>query len=484
MTEPLTTLWLLAPQITVALTGALVLIADLIWPGQSAARSDGAPHLAYLGAAGLALAGVLALARSGGPETILWSTVTIDPLTVYFDVLFIAVAIAVLFMAAETLPRFSDSPAEFYTLVIWCTLGNMLVAPASELFTLFLCLQLTSLPLIVLIGYAGADPRSGEAALKYLLMVLVSTALFLYGLSLVYGGFGTSSMAAIGTSVAGEPLPAIVIAGLVLMLSGFAFKVTAAPFQLWVPDVYQGAPTPVTAFLSVGSKIAGFALIMRFSVVALGADERMHGVLAALAVASMLVGNLGALQQNDIKRLLAYSGVAQAGYILVGLSAMSVTGVTGVLFYLAAYGLANLLAFFAITACSKALGDYDIGHYKGLFARSPLAAFALTVALLSLAGLPLTAGFMAKFYVFLAAAEAGEYAVAVIAVVNAVMAFYYYLRIVWNLYVNEDGGEPFSVSRTMTVLMALATAGVVFLGVWPAPLLDAAHRVAESLFGL
>lgn len=484
MTEPLTALWLLAPHLAVALTGALVLVADIVWPTPTDTPSDGAPRLAYLGVAGLLVAGVLALMRTGGPEQILWSTVTIDPLTVYFDVLFIFVAIAVLLMAAETLPRFSDAPAEFYTLVIWCTLGNMLVAPASELFTLFLCLQLTSLPLIVLIGYAGCDPRSGEAALKYLLMVLVSTALFLYGLSLVYGGFGTSSMDAIGAAAPAESFSAIVVVGLVLMLSGFAFKVTAAPFQLWVPDVYQGAPTPVTAFLSVGSKLAGFALIMRFSVVALGGSERTHEVLAALAVASMIVGNLGALQQTNIKRLLAYSGVAQAGYILVGLSAMSVTGISGVLFYLAAYALANLLAFAAIIACSKVLDGHDIGRYKGLFARSPLAAFALTVALLSLAGLPLTAGFMAKFYVFLAAAEAGEWVIAVIAVVNAVMAFYYYLRIVWNLYVQEDEGEHFSVSPAMTGLMVVATAGVVLVGVWPAPLLNAAHAVADSLFGL
>ncbi len=484
MTDPLTALWLMSPQLIVALTGAVVLVVDLVWMRPDGRRDDGAPHLAHIGIAGLVVAGVFVVARTGGSQTILWSTITVDPLTVFFELLFIFVAIAILLMSAESLPGFSDAPAEFYTLVIWCTLGNMLVAPASELFTLFLCLQLTSLPLIVLIGYARNDPRSGEAALKYLVMVLVSTALFLYGLSLVYGGFGVSGMEAIGAMGSAEPFSAMVIAGLVLMLAGFAFKVTAAPFQLWVPDVYQGAPTPVTAFLSVGSKLAGFALIMRFSVVALGAHEGMHAILAVLAVASMLIGNLGALQQDDIKRLLAYSGVAQAGYILVGLSAMSVTGMTSVLFYLAAYALANLLAFVAVIACTSALGGYHIGRYKGLVARSPLAAFALTVALLSLAGLPLTAGFMAKFYAFLAAAEAGEYVLAIIAVVNAVMAFYYYLRIVWNLYVQEEEGEPFSVSPRMALLMVVATTGVVLVGVWPGPLLAAAHRAAEALFGM
>jgi len=483
MTEPVIALRLLAPQIAVALTGAVVLLADLIWPGHGDERPSSHAWLAYLGVGGLTLSALLIAVQTGSGAPSSWGPLVIDPLTVYFELIFLGIAVAVLLLSVDSFPEMSPAPAEFYTLVIWCTLGNMLVAPAGELFTLFVCLQLTSLPLIVLIGYGKRDPLSGEAALKYLLVVLVSTAIFLYGLSLVFGVFGTSQMSEIGAALASQPLPAMGAIGLAMMLAGFGFKVAAVPFQFWVPDVYQGAPAPVTAFIAVGSKLAGFALVLRFIVTGLNANPDMHLVFAVLAVLSMLVGNLGALQQTNIKRLLAYSGIAQAGYIMLGLAALSATGISSLLFYLAAYGIASLLSFGVVVAFSRATGSENVSDLAGLARRSPLAAFSLTAALMSLAGLPLTAGFMAKFYVFLSAAQAGLLWLVVIAVLNAVLAFFYYLSIVWAIYVDESTDTPISLSSRHRAVMVVCTTAILAIGVFPQPLLGAADHVSRALFG-
>ena len=481
MTEPTVAWGLLAPHMVVGLTGVLVLVADLVWLRKDGAR-DGRPWLAYLGIAGLAVAGAVTIFMAGTQAVSVGGTIVFDPMAVFFNLLFIGIGIAIMLVSVDALGDFTAWPAEYYVLVIWCTLGNMLLASVTELFTLFVCFQLTSLPIIALIGFGKRDARAREAGLKYLVIVLISTAIFLYGLSLTYGGLGTSSIIEIG-ALDLTKLPALAAVGLMLMLAGFGFKTTAAPFQHWVPDVYEGAPTPVTAFLSVGSKLAGFALVLRLLVTGLGAQPYLHVVLAVLAVASMVLGNLGALQQTNIKRLLAYSGIAQAGYILVGLAAMSETGLSALLFYLVAYAVGNLLAFTAVIGFAHATGSEHVADYAGLVKRSPLAAFSLTVALLSLAGLPLTAGFMAKFYVFLSAAKAGLFWLVIIALANAVIAFYYYLRVVWMLYVEESDHRHFTVSPRLATVMLGCTLGVVVLGVFPGPLLAATTHAAQVLFG-
>ncbi len=260
-------------------------------------------------------------------------------------------------LSIDALKTFTRWSAEFYAFIVWCTLGHMLLASAAELFTIFLALQLTSLPLIVLIGYAKRDPRSGEAALKYLLMVMVSTAVLLYGMSLIYGSLGTSTISEIGVKLAElETIGPVVALGMVLLLTGFAFKITAVPFHYWVPDVYEGAPTPVTAFLSVGSKFAGFALALRIIVTGLHVDIDWSLIFGLMAALSMTLGNLGAIRQTDIKRMLAYSGIAQAGYLLVGVAALTEQGVGAMLFYCVAYAVANLAAFAVVIVFSTATG--------------------------------------------------------------------------------------------------------------------------------
>ncbi|MBI5231088.1 MAG: NADH-quinone oxidoreductase subunit N [Coriobacteriales bacterium] len=483
MADPTVALTFLAPEIIVALTGALVLVIDLIWIRSTDAPNTPRPWLAYLSIAGLGLAAGAVIGLAGVQTTLFEGIVILDPLSTFFKLLFLAIGMIVLLISVDPLPGFSKWSAEFFALIVWCTLGNMLLASAAELFTIFLCLQLTSLPLIVLIGYAKRDPLSSEASLKYLLLVLVSTAVLLYGMTLVYGALGTSTISEIGKVLAEQRLTPVLALGLVLLLTGFGFKITAVPFQYWVPDVYEGAPSPVTAFLSVGSKFAGFALALRIIVTGLDIPLNWHLIFGVMAALSMTLGNLGALRQTNIKRMLAYSGIAQAGYLLVGLAALSEMGIASLLFYTAAYGFANLLAFTAVIVFANATGSYEISDYAGLARRAPLASFALTVALLSLGGLPLLAGFMAKFYVFLFAAQAGLIWLVAVGVVNSVIALYYYLRVIWQLYVPEGSLDPISVAPRAGLAMSVCAVGVFAIGVFPEPVLRASQMAASALFG-
>ncbi len=486
----LSTLYYLLPEIIVGVVGALVLIADLIWPtsphpeGVPGVPTRPAAPLAYLSIAGFVLAAVATVSLVGTEATLFSGIYVVDSLGVFFKLLFLGIGIVVILYSIDWLPTASRHPAEFYLLIMWCTLGQMVLASGAELFTIFIALQLTSLPLIVLIGYAKEEYRSAEASLKYLLMVLVSTSILLYGMTLIYGSLGTSTLSEIATRLAAmRTVQPIVALGLVLLLTGFAFKITAAPFHFWVPDVYEGAPAPVTAFLSVASKFAGFALALRIIAAAAQVPLDWPLIFGVMAVLSMTIGNLAAIPQRNIKRMLAYSGIAQAGYLLVGVAAMSVSGVASVLFFAVAYTVANLAAFGVVIFVSLATGSETIDDYAGMWRRAPLAAFALTMGLLSLAGLPLLGGFMAKFYLFLYAARAGLAWLVAIAVANSAISLYYYLRPVWVMYVQESDEPAIKIPPRIGVAMAGCAAAIAFIGIYPQPLIDAAMRAASVLFG-
>jgi NADH-quinone oxidoreductase subunit N len=469
------------PETIVAITGALILVADLFMPSTDDVRSRS--WLAYLGVAGLAVAGVAAWPHVGMHRVLFGGVFIIDPLSVFFTYLFLGIGILVLLFSAKSVPRFTRWIGEFYAFVVWCTLGHMVLASSGELFTTFVTLQLTSLPLIVLIGYAKLDGKSSEAALKYLLLVLVSTAVLVFGMSLVYGALGTSTISEIGARLsASTNIQTILAIGLVLLLTGFAFKITAAPFHYWVPDTYEGAPIPVTAFMSVGSKFAGFALALRIIVEGLRLPLDWHLIFGVMAALSMTIGNLGAIRQTNIKRMLAYSGIAQAGYLLVGIAALSSAGVASVMFYAVAYTLANLAAFGVVGIVAGASGGAEIERYAGLARRSPAIALACTIALLSLGGLPLMAGFMAKFYVFLSAAQAGMIWLVAVGVVNSVISIYYYLRVILVMYVREGETEALKVDSPSALAMTFCTAGVILLGVLPETAFRAANYAASALF--
>jgi len=373
----------------------------------------------------------------------------IDEYSVFFEVLFLAMAIGVTLISLEYADRFLPQPGEYYGLVLAGTLGMILMASASELLTAYLSLELLSFSSYVLVSYARTNLKSNEAGMKYIILGAFSSALLLYGISLVYGTLGTSYFSELARAVSrvGLSAPGLIV-GLALITAGFGFKVAAVPFHMWTPDVYEGAPTPITAYLSVGSKAAGFALILRFVVGAfLPVQQSFQAVFVLLAAVTMTLGNLVAIQQRNIKRLLAYSSISQAGYVLVGLAALANNQVVaeqatrGVILHLTGYVFTNLAAFGCVVALQNLNGGRDmITDFAGLARRAPFVALAMMVALFSLAGMPLFAGFVTKFYLFAAAARADLLWLVLLAVINSTISLYYYLLVVYQMYVRPPVG--------------------------------------------
>jgi NADH-quinone oxidoreductase subunit N len=397
--------------------------------------------------------------------------------------------------------------AEFQALVLSSLLGMVLLAMAQNIVVFFVALELLSVPLYVLCGSARRRAESLESGLKYLIVGSLGSATLLYGLAFIYGGSGATDFAAIaegiGSGLADDPL---VLVGIALTATGLAFKLSVAPFHQWTPDVYQGAPTPVTAFMAVATKAAAFAVLVRFFEVALGpAAGDWRPALAALAVVSIVVGNVGALGQASLKRLLGYSGVAQAGYIMVGVVAFSEAGVNALVFYLAAYALMNLAAFAVITLRERQTpyGD-DIRSVEGLARERPALAIPLTISMLALAGLPGTAGFIGKLFLIEAAVEADYTWLGVAIAVGTMISLAYYLRVsaaIWMPPRTEEEASPGGPMPAMAggsqeadaaagsrclvivVLAALAAAATIFFGVIPSPLVDWASEAGASLAG-
>jgi NADH-quinone oxidoreductase subunit N len=315
------------------------------------------------------------------------------------------------------------------------------------------------------------DAKSSEAGLKYLLLGAVASAVLLYGMALVYGLTGTTYLDEIAAAITSQGIlgsPALLM-GIVLLVAGFGFKIAAVPFQMWVPDVYEGAPTPVTAYLSVASKAAGFAVILRVFYEALGPASLDWGMIfAVLAAITMTIGNIVALMQKNIKRMLAYSSIAQAGYIMIGLAAFTAEASSAIMFFLACYALTNLGAFIAIIAISNKINSDEIADYSGMVRRAPLFALALALCLISLTGIPPTAGFMAKIYIFSAGVNADLLWLVIIAVINSVISAYYYLRVVRVMFLGEPMSEErIHASSGLRVALALACLGVLLLGIYP-----------------
>ncbi len=411
----------------------------------------------------------------------------VDSFAVFFKLLFLGIAFLLILASVDYIHRFKRFQGEYYALILIATMGMMLMAATSDLISLYVSLELTSISLYILVSFLK-DKKSTEASLKYLLLGAVSSAVLLYGMSLVFGVTGQTQLAAIGQYIQSLSLsgvldnPALML-GVVLMIAGFGFKIAAVPFQMWVPDVYEGAPTTITAFLSVASKAAGFAIILRVFLSAFYIPVWLaHNwgiIFSVLAVIGMFAGNIAAIPQTNIKRLLGYSSIAQAGYILVGLAAVGVfpafssfdygiLAQSGVLFFLASYALTNLGAFIAIIAISHKIDSDLIADFAGMGKRAPWLALALTLCLISLTGIPPAAGFMAKFYIFSAAVKNGLLWLVVIAVVNSVISAYYYLRVVKFMWFSEPPTpEKVSSSFTPALALALCCLGVLLLGIVP-----------------
>ena len=412
----------------------------------------------------------------------------IDGFAAFFKVVVLVSAALTLLMSAPYLRVEGLRAGEYYFLILCATLGMMFMASGVDLITLFIGLETMAVSFYVLAGYLKPNPRSNEAAVKYFLLGAFSLGVLLYGMSLLYGVTGTTSLAGTAAALADQGPSLVLVLAVVLVGAGMGFKIAAVPFHMWAPDVYEGAPTPVTAFLSVGSKAASFAMLIRIFLEGLPSlSAEWTFLFYLLAVVTMTVGNIAALTQSNLKRMLAYSSIAHAGYLLIGVIVGTERGVAAMLVYLGVYLFMQLGAFAVVTAMrrSDVIGD-ELKDLTGLSRRSPMAAFAMLFFMLSLGGIPPTAGFMGKVWLFGAAIDAGFIGLAVIAVANSAVSLYYYLRVVVFMWITDEtapAASPLVIGPAMTVALVVALFGTVLFGLYPQFLFEHAEAAARTIEG-
>ena len=472
---------LLSPELVVLVGIILVLVLDLVW------RDSGRNALPYVALAVPIVSVVPVLALWGRQATLLSGMMVVDAFALYFKlVAFGATALVILgsmrYMAVRTRRQ-----GEYYALLLLAMLAIILATAAGDLLSLYLAFEFLSLTSYVLVSYLRGSEPSSEAGVKYFLFGAVASAVMLYGMSLLYGATGTTNLEGIAEALRGpaSSLRWLAIPTAVLLLAGFSFKVAIAPFHQWAPDTYEGAPTPITAFLSVASKMTGFAVLMRVMVVAMGDFQPTWArILSAFAIVSMILGNFVALQQSNIKRLLAYSSIAHAGYIMIGfvtyvLEPRAFNGLNGVLLYAAVYLFTNIGVFLGVIAFEDATGSTKIGDYAGLIHRSPFLAALLAYFFFSLTGIPFTGGMFAKFFVFAPAIQAGSFGflLAVIGIFTSVVAAFYYLNVVRFMFLMPSSEQGhLAVPRSVQVGLAISAAATLLIGIYPQPLINLASR--------
>ncbi|MCK5622750.1 MAG: NADH-quinone oxidoreductase subunit NuoN [Alphaproteobacteria bacterium] len=467
------------PEIILAVSGMVLLMAGVFGPRK---RAVGLVTNMTLAAFIVALA--LIAVVSGGSATAFGDMFITDQFAIFMKVMILAGSFFAVVMSGDYMKNEGIARFEFPILILFATVGMMMMVSANNLLALYLGLELQSLSLYVIAAFHRDSLRSSEAGLKYFVLGALSSGMLLYGVSIVYGFTGTLGFDGLAAAF-GEGASAGVVIGLVFMIAGMAFKVSAVPFHMWTPDVYEGAPTPVTAFFSVAPKIAGFALFLRVMLDPFGAlVSEWQTIIVVIAVASMAVGSLAAIAQRNIKRLMAYSSIGHVGFALIGLAAGSLAGVRGVLIYLAIYLVMNIGAF-AVILSMRRHGDMleSIDDLAGLSKNNPKMGAVMTAFMLSLAGIPWFAGFFGKFYVFMSAIEVELYTLAILGVLASVISAFYYLRIVKIMYFDE-AAEPFDrpAGKSLRVIMWGSAALVTFFIVYPAPLVNSAGVAAAALF--
>jgi NADH-quinone oxidoreductase subunit N len=473
---------LLAPQIILVFAGMILMLLE---PITAPAHKGRMARIAVLATVVAAL--TLMPQWNLSPRTILGGMFAVDNFSVFFQWLFLIIAAVSSYLSMKFNERESINRGEYYALLLFACSGMSMMAASSDLIFTFLGIEILSIATYILAGFKKNDIRSNESSLKYFLLGSFATAILLYGIALIYGGTGSTNYQVIRELALFQgSIQTTTLIGLGLLMVGFAFKVALVPFHSWVPDVYEGAPTPVTAFMAVGPKAAGFAALMRILIQAFPfLAQDWSSVLWLLAILTMTLGNVVAVLQTNIKRMLAYSAIAHAGYILVGIVASSNAGFSAVLFYLVIYTVMNLLAFSVVLSFSRK-GDMHVhlADYAGLARKAPFAAGVLSLALISLAGIPLTGGFMGKFYLFSAAIQKGYVGLAIVGVLNSVVSVFYYFRIMVYMYMKEPGEEapePETVSWPVRAIMVLGAVGVLFLGIFPSAVLELAARSSFAL---
>jgi len=465
------------PEIVLTIGSLLVLVVSLVLP-----RFE--QFSLYVSLVTLSVTGAVLLSFSGVDVMASRGLLAIDGFALFFKIIFLVSAALTIMMSGRYLSIEGARPGEYYFLILCATLGMMFMASGVDLITLFIGLETMAVSFYILVGYLRPSQRSNEAAIKYLLLGAFSLGILLYGMSMLYGLTGTTNLREISAIVSNQEYSLMMLLALILVTTGMGFKIAAVPFHMWAPDVYEGAPTPVTAYLSVGSKAASFAMLMRIFFEGLPSlVSHWQVIFVCLAVLTMTLGNIAALTQSNIKRMLAYSSIAHVGYILIGIAVATERGITAALVYLGVYLFMQLGAFAVVTMLRRpdVLGD-ELKDLSGLYFRNPTAAIAMLVFMLSLGGIPPTAGFMGKFWIFSSAIDSGFIWLAVVGVVNSAISLFYYIRVVVFMWIKEEViGSTISFRPAMAIVIVFAVVGTVFLGLYPQPLFETALDAAATL---
>ena len=482
----------LGPEVVLLVTALVALTCDLILQHtrELPQRMRVAGVISVLG-----LLGAIVVLTQQSPVSLLGGTLVVNPLTVIFKLVVVVLTMLTVIISIDY--PVGRHVGEYFATLLFGAIGMLLLISAEELITVFVALELTSLSLYILTAFHKGALRSQEAAVKYFMFGAISSAFLLFGMSYLYGVTGATNLREIAAAIQNTGSSPLLVVALLFILVGFGFKVAVVPFHLWAPDAYEGAPTPVTAFIATGSKVASFFVLTKFVMLSFagmpGSAVWRHltpgwtMLLALMAVASMVLGNCAAIVQHNVKRLLAYSSIAHAGYIFVGLLAASTTGATAVFFYIIVYGLTNLGAFGVVAALAERTGGDDLEHFDGMAKRAPFLSLLMLIFVLSLAGVPPLGGFFGKFYLFMAAVERdsinfGLLWLVIIGLAMSAVSLYYYLILLKHMYVHNSANEQrIKTPVYLNVALALVALAVIGLGLYPQPILDLLRNLAERL---
>jgi NADH-quinone oxidoreductase subunit N len=469
------------PEVILSIFGTVLMVVDPLLPAGNNRRSLG--WLAFLGTVAAIAASIYQKTAQG---TGWFGMVRVDAFSIFFHVLVIAVSAIVILASFEYLEYQQMRTGEYYSLILFGTVGMALMSSAVELVLIFIALEISSISSYVLAGFRRRVASSTESSLKYFLLGSFATAFFLYGVALIFGATGSTSIYVISDALRSGQTSALAYLAMALMFVGIGFKIASAPFHVWTPDVYEGSPAPIVGLMSTGPKAAAFAVLLRILFGAmLTTSNAWLWLIWVSAVLSMTIGNVGALLQNNVKRMLAYSSIAHAGYLLVAFAARNDVGIAAAIFYAASYAAMNVGAFAVVSHFARAGERFvSIDDYAGLGRRSPLLALTLTVFMLSLIGIPVTGGFFAKFYVFNAALKSNLVWLTIIALINSGIASYYYLRLIVVMYMHdpqEEGRLALPVPVPLAIALVISVAVTIYLGVQPGPVLNYATYGAQQL---
>lgn len=467
--------FLLAPEITLVVTAMAMISIDLFLP-----KGKNRTILGWFSIIGLITGFITTFTLKSGE--LFGGIFVVDSLAIFSKQLLLVITILVTLSSLDYIKKLPANQGEYYYLLVFATLGMLFMTSCAEFITIFISLELASLSCIILTGYLKKDPKSCEAGIKYLLFGVLSSAVLLYGISFMYGLCGSTFLKDMVITSIGP----IVILGIILLIAGFGFKIASVPFHMWVPDVYEGAPTPITTYLATASKVAGFVVLVRvFLTCFAGIKIDWVILMASLSVLSMGLGNLCAIPQTNIKRMLAYSSIAHAGYILIGLTVATEVGIGSIILYLLVYSLASLGAFLVVIAFSNHTGSDIIEDYAGLSKRAPFLALAMLLSLVSMAGIPPLAGFIGKFYLFAGAIKENLIWLPVAGVLFSVVSVYYYFAVVKTMYLKEPVADtPIVTSKPLSLGIFLTVISLIVIGIYPAPFLNVAMNTVKSFFGL